>query len=109
MARRLVGADVPNQLGMLFTLGRAGDYSDAHLVQRYLTARDGADQAAFTALVEPPRTNGQRVCLSRFSATPMMPRTLFKRRSWYWPARPAHCVTPIPWRVGFMVSRFGLP
>ena len=29
-----------------------GDLSDGQLVQRFLTARDGADQAAFTALVE---------------------------------------------------------
>jgi RNA polymerase sigma factor (sigma-70 family) len=41
-----------NQLTTLFRFGVVGDLSDGQLVQRFLTARDGADQAAFTALVE---------------------------------------------------------
>src|SRR5438067_1870224 len=47
-----VGTDLPNQLNILFRFGVVGDLSDGQLVQRFLTARDGADQVAFTALVE---------------------------------------------------------
>jgi hypothetical protein len=46
------GANLPNQLNILLWFGVVGDLSDGQLVQRFLTARDGADQAAFTALVE---------------------------------------------------------
>jgi RNA polymerase sigma factor (sigma-70 family) len=52
MASGSAGADLLNQLNTLFRFGVAGDLSDEQLVQRFLTARDGADQAAFTALVE---------------------------------------------------------
>jgi RNA polymerase sigma factor (sigma-70 family) len=52
MARRSVCHDLPNQLATLLRFGVVGDLSDGQLVQRFLTARDGADQAAFAALVE---------------------------------------------------------
>ena len=52
MASRSVCHDLPNQLTTLLRFGVVGDLSDGQLVQRFLTARDGADQAAFTALVE---------------------------------------------------------
>ena len=52
MASRSAGADFLNQLNTLFRFGVVGDLSDGQLVQRFLTARDGADQAAFSALVE---------------------------------------------------------
>src|SRR5215475_11705744 len=52
MASRSVCHDLPNQLTALLRFGVVGDLSDGQLVQRFLTARDGADQAAFTALVE---------------------------------------------------------
>ena len=52
MVSRSVCHDLPNQLTTLFRFGVVGDLSDGQLVQRFLTARDGADQAAFTALVE---------------------------------------------------------
>ena len=52
MASGSAGADLLNQLNTLFRFGVVGDLSDGQLVQRFLTARDGADQAAFTALVE---------------------------------------------------------
>ena len=52
MASGSAGADLRNQLNTLFRFGVVGDLSDGQLVQRFLTARDGADQAAFTALVE---------------------------------------------------------
>jgi RNA polymerase sigma factor (sigma-70 family) len=52
MAGRSAGVRDFNQLGVLFQFGVVGDLSDGQLVQRFLTARDGADQAAFTALVE---------------------------------------------------------
>src|SRR5215469_12080306 len=52
MASRSVCHDLPNQLTNLLRFGVVGDLSDGQLVQRFLTARDGADQAAFTALVE---------------------------------------------------------
>jgi RNA polymerase sigma factor (sigma-70 family) len=52
MASRSVCHDLPNQPTTLWRFGVVGDLSDGQLVQRFLTARDGADQAAFTALVE---------------------------------------------------------
>jgi RNA polymerase sigma factor (sigma-70 family) len=52
MASRSVGPDLPNQLNTLLRFGVVGNLSDGQLVQRFLTARDGADQAAFTALVK---------------------------------------------------------
>src|SRR5262245_54802454 len=52
MASRSVCQDLPKQLTTLLRFGVVGDLSDGQLVQRFLTARDGADQAAFTALVE---------------------------------------------------------
>jgi RNA polymerase sigma factor (sigma-70 family) len=52
MASGSAGTDLLNQLNTLFRFGVVGDLSDGQLVQRFLTARDGADQAAFTALVE---------------------------------------------------------
>jgi RNA polymerase sigma factor (sigma-70 family) len=45
-------AEVPDPLQTLFRFGVVGDLSDGQLVQRFVAARDGADQAAFTALVE---------------------------------------------------------
>jgi DNA-directed RNA polymerase specialized sigma24 family protein len=52
MASRSVCHDLLNQLTTLLRFGVVGDFSDGQLVQRFLTAGDGADQAAFTALVE---------------------------------------------------------
>ena len=52
MASGSAGPDLRNRLDILFRFGVVGDLSDGQLVQRFLTARDGADQAAFTALVE---------------------------------------------------------
>src|SRR5271166_5872112 len=52
MASGSAGSGLRNQLNILFGFGVVGDLSDGQLVQRFLTARDGADQAAFTALVE---------------------------------------------------------
>jgi RNA polymerase sigma factor (sigma-70 family) len=51
MVSRSVWRDLPNQLTSLLRFGVVGDCSDEQLLQRFLTARDGADQAAFTALV----------------------------------------------------------
>jgi RNA polymerase sigma factor (sigma-70 family) len=52
MASGSVGSDLRNQLNVLFGFGVVGDISDGQLLQRFLTARDGDDQAAFTALVQ---------------------------------------------------------
>jgi len=52
MAGSLAKAGLLNQLGPILRFGVAGDLSDSHLLQRYLTGRDGAEQAAFSALVE---------------------------------------------------------
>jgi RNA polymerase sigma factor (sigma-70 family) len=52
MASGSAGAGLLGQLNTLFRFGVVGDLSDGQLVQRFLTARDGADQVAFTALVE---------------------------------------------------------
>ena len=52
MAGTSAKAGILNQLGTILRFGVAGDLSDSHLVQRYLTGRDGAEQAAFSALVE---------------------------------------------------------
>lgn len=62
MAGRSVGADVLHQLDTLFRVGVVGDLSDGQLVQRFLDARDGADQAAFAALVERHGPMVLRVC-----------------------------------------------
>jgi RNA polymerase sigma factor (sigma-70 family) len=52
MGRGSAGVNLLEQLNTLFRFGVVGDLSDGQLVQRFLNARDGADQAAFTALVE---------------------------------------------------------
>ena len=52
MASGSAGGNLVNPLNTLFRLGVVGDLSDGQLIQRFLIARDGADQAAFTALVE---------------------------------------------------------
>ena len=52
MVSRSVCRDLPSQLTTLLRFGVVGDLSDRQLVQQFLTARDGADHAAFTALVE---------------------------------------------------------
>src|SRR4051794_40390932 len=52
MASGSAGAGLLGQLNTLFRFGVVGDLSDGQLVQRFLTARDGADQVAFTALME---------------------------------------------------------
>jgi len=62
MAGGSLGADVLNQLNTLFSFGVAGDLSDGQLFQRFLTGRDGADQAAFAALVERHGPMVLRVC-----------------------------------------------
>jgi RNA polymerase sigma factor (sigma-70 family) len=52
MASRPAGAGILNPLDTLFRLGVVGDLSDQQLLHRFLTAGDGADQAAFTELVQ---------------------------------------------------------
>ena len=52
MASGSARPDLLKGLDILFWFGVVGDLADGQLVQRFLTARDGADQAAFTALVE---------------------------------------------------------
>jgi RNA polymerase sigma factor (sigma-70 family) len=51
MAGRPAGADILNPLDTLFRLGVVGDLSDRQLLHRFLSGRDGADQAAFAELV----------------------------------------------------------
>jgi RNA polymerase sigma factor (sigma-70 family) len=51
MAGRPAGADVRNQLNTLALVGVVGNLSDAQLLGRFLSTRDGTAQAAFTALV----------------------------------------------------------
>ena len=52
MKGRSAGARVLRRLDAVFEFGVVGNFSDAQLVQRFITARDGADEAAFTALME---------------------------------------------------------
>jgi RNA polymerase sigma factor (sigma-70 family) len=52
MAGGLTGAGFRNRLGTLFKFGVVGDLPDRQLVEQFLTARDGADEVAFAALVE---------------------------------------------------------
>jgi len=52
MAGGSARAGVLKQLGTILRFGVVGDLSDSSLLQRYLTGRDGAEQAAFSALVE---------------------------------------------------------
>ena len=56
------GANVRNPLDTLFRFGVVGDLSDGQLIQRFLTARDGAEQAAFSTLVERHGPMVLRVC-----------------------------------------------
>src|SRR4051794_21504872 len=62
MAGRSAGVDVLNGLNTLFHVGVVGDLSDGQLFERFLNARDGADQAAFAALVERHGPMVLRVC-----------------------------------------------
>jgi RNA polymerase sigma factor (sigma-70 family) len=62
MAGRSAGANAPNEFHTLFRFGVVGDLSDGQLVQRFLTARDGADQSAFRVLVERHGPMVLRVC-----------------------------------------------
>jgi RNA polymerase sigma factor (sigma-70 family) len=62
MASGSAGANVPNEFHTLFRFGVVGDLSDGQLVQRFLTARDGADQSAFRVLVERHGPMVVRVC-----------------------------------------------
>jgi hypothetical protein len=52
MASGPKGAEPLDRIDSLFRFGVVGDLSDGQLVQRFLTGRDGADQAALSALVE---------------------------------------------------------
>jgi RNA polymerase sigma factor (sigma-70 family) len=51
MADVTARAGVPNHLGAILRFGTVGDLSDSQLLQQFLNGRDGADQAAFEALV----------------------------------------------------------
>ena len=52
MAHVSARAGVSNHLGTIIRFGVVGDLSDGQLLQRFLTGCDGAEQAAFSALVE---------------------------------------------------------
>jgi hypothetical protein len=52
MATRLAAGNFQSQLNLLSRLGVVGDLTDADLLGRCLSTRDGEDRAAFTALVE---------------------------------------------------------
>jgi RNA polymerase sigma factor (sigma-70 family) len=53
MARERSGGDLSGQLGMLFSLGTVGEWSDGQLLERFLAREDPAEsEAAFAALVE---------------------------------------------------------
>jgi hypothetical protein len=62
MAGLGVRAGVLDQLSAVFRFGVVGELSDSHLLHRFLTGRDGADQAAFSALVERHRPMVLSVC-----------------------------------------------
>jgi RNA polymerase sigma factor (sigma-70 family) len=53
---------VLKQLGTILRFGVVGDLSDSQLLHRFLTGRDGAEQAAFAALVERHGPMVLRVC-----------------------------------------------
>src|SRR5436305_12185526 len=52
MAGGSLSSDIRNRLDALLTFGVIGDLSDGQLIQQFLTAKQGADQVAFSALVE---------------------------------------------------------
>ncbi len=52
MVTQSARASAYDRLDALFKFGVVGDLSDGQLVHRFMTARDGADQAAFAALVK---------------------------------------------------------
>jgi RNA polymerase sigma factor (sigma-70 family) len=62
MAHGSARPNVLNPFDALFRFGVVGDLSDEQLLHRFLTAPDGADQAAFTALVERHGPMVLRVC-----------------------------------------------
>ena len=60
MASGSAGPELANQLSTLFRFGVDGEPSDGRLLQRFLAARNGADQAAFAALGGASRADGLR-------------------------------------------------
>ena len=52
MANVVARSGTLNQLGAIFQFGVVGDLSDSQLLQRFLSGHDGADEAAFSALME---------------------------------------------------------
>jgi RNA polymerase sigma factor (sigma-70 family) len=52
MAGRSVASGVSSHLGTVFRFGVVANLSDRQLLQSFLAGRDGAEQAAFSALVE---------------------------------------------------------
>ncbi len=62
MASSSARTAVMNQLGTILRFGVVGDLSDSELLHRFLTCRDGAEQAAFAALVERHGPMVLRVC-----------------------------------------------
>ena len=62
MAGGSASASVLNQLATISQFGAVGNLSDSQLVQRFLTGRDGAQQAAFEALMERHGPMVLRIC-----------------------------------------------
>lgn len=58
MVTQPAGVSAYDRLDALFKFGVVGDLSDAQLVHRFMTARGGGDQAAFTALDGAARADG---------------------------------------------------
>ena len=63
MARERSGGVLSGQLGMLYSLGTVGEWSDGQLLGRFLAREDPAEsEAAFAALVERHGAMVLRVC-----------------------------------------------
>ena len=86
----------------LFNEGVIGDVADEQLLERFVTAHREAGEMAFEALVERHGPMVLRICreILRDSVTNTTPRTLSRRHSWSWRARPLRSEAEPPWPVG---------
>ena len=62
MANESTSRDILSPIVTLFRLGAVGDLSDEQLLHRFLIGSDGAEQVAFTVLMERHGPMVLRVC-----------------------------------------------
>ena len=109
MANVAARSGMQNQLGAILQFGVVGDLSDSQLLQRFLSGRDGAEQAAFSALMERPWSDGAQRLPAGSRQFARRPGRISGHVSGRWPERPARCTTPTHWPVGSTGLRSGSP